>query len=160
VRKNVLALLMVLSSAVLPGSLGAQKNAVVVELFGPAVLGSVNYERLMLDHFTARAGIGATPGIFGGGATVSTPVTVSYLAGSGTHRLEVGGGVVMSYLLAPSELEEGQLRANEGFQRLHATGTLAYRWQQAGGFYRIGFTPVLDDDGIQPLFGLSVGVGF
>lgn len=162
-RRLFLASLMMLSAA-LPSRLDAQdRNAVYAEVFGNVLLGSFNYERVLVDGFTARVGIGGIPAGFEVGATLQAPLMLNYLVDlGGPHRAEVGGGAMLIYLFPPPETESLEPRADQGFQRPEATATLAYRWQPAGrgGFYKLGFTPTLRRNEILPLFGLSAGVTF
>jgi hypothetical protein len=165
VRASVLLSLLVLCAGVVPGEAEAQQrknNALVVDVFGPAVLGSINYERRISGGLMARAGVGGIPAGLDAGATLNAPLMVSYVAGQGVHRAEVGAGVVLVYDLPYRGDSPEGLYAQRGFDRPELTGALAYRWHPHGndGYYRLGFTPVLRDRGIAPLFGLSVGVGF
>ena len=147
----------------LPGALDAQRNAVYAELFGNALLGSINYERVVVDRVSVRTGLGAVPGMFEVGARVHAPVMLTYVAGHGQHRLEAGGGVVLMYVLPYSGPDQGYGDADHGFARPEATGTLGYRWQPAGRgglIYRAGLTPWFRRDEIVPLFGVSAGMAF
>lgn len=165
-RRIASLLAAVLCAAAAPA--GAQQNAVHVEALGPAVLGSVNYERIAWDRVSARVGIGAVPEIFEVGTTLHAPLMLNVFIGRGEHRLETGAGMVAVYVLPHSDPEnETQEVAHAGFRRPDLTGTLAYRWQPGaesrlkGGVYRLGFTPVMRPGGtVYPLFGISAGVVF
>ena len=73
-----------------------QANTVYFELFGNGLLYSVNYDRMITDNISVRAGYG--------GLSVSSastmedvkitmmPVLGNYLMGGGNHKLEIGAG--------------------------------------------------------------------
>ena len=167
-RRRLVSLLagILCAAAAAPGA-SAQQNALHVEVFGPAVLGSINYERIAWDRVSARVGIGAVPAIFESGTSLNAPVMVNYFFGRGEHRVETGAGIVAVYVLPHSRPDGGADVAEAGFRSPELTGTLAYRWQPGlesrlrGGVYRIGFTPVMRRDGAgYPLFGISAGMLF
>src|SRR5688572_14521076 len=81
----------------------AAANTIHFELLGSGILYSINYDRLFTHNFAGRIGY-----MYLSGDATSTdpadpkvtvsisllPITGSYLAGPGNHRLEVGGGPV------------------------------------------------------------------
>lgn len=105
------------------------------------------------ERLSLRAGAGILPNfsIFWSDESTLTiaPLTLNYLAGSGSHRMELGGGIIFG-------LWDGSSLGILG------TGTLGYRYQplQGGLMFRIGFTPVFAVEGIYPLAGVSAGVTF
>jgi hypothetical protein len=131
-----------------------------VEVFGPSILGSLNYERMIGTNFSARAGVGWIPG-FDVGARLHTPLMLNFIVGEGQHRLEAGAGAVVVYALNRGIEEDESVHA--GFRAPYATGTLAYRLEPAegstlhGGIYRVGLTPVYSDGTLYPAVGLSAG---
>jgi hypothetical protein len=143
-----------------PGLCAQGGDAFHVEAFGPSTLGSVSYERMIGTRFSARAGLGWTPG-FDTGAQLHTPLMLSVIAGSGAHRLEAGAGAVLVYALNRGIEEDEDVHT--GLRRPYATGTLAYRLEPGegsalhGGIYRVGFTPAYFDGEIHPGFGVSAG---
>ncbi|HEX6368103.1 MAG TPA: hypothetical protein VF006_04160 [Longimicrobium sp.] len=143
-----------------PGLHAQGSDAFHVEAFGPAILGSVNYERLVGSHLSARVGVGWMPG-FDVGDALHTPMMINVIAGRGKHRVEAGAGAVLVYALNRGIEEEADVRL--GFRRTYTTGTLAYRLEPAegsalhGGIYRVGLTPVYFDGEMYPLFGVSAG---
>jgi|GEM_PF-4924872 len=150
-----------LLSATLAAPLAAQgSDAFHVEAFGSATLGSVNYERMMGESFSARVGVGWLPRI-DLGDQLQAPLMVNVLAGRGVHRLEAGAGAVLVYALNRGLEEDATVRT--GFRTPYAAGTLAYRLEPAqgsalhGGIYRAGFTPVYFDGELHPSFGVSAG---
>jgi hypothetical protein len=154
------------AALIVPAGLRGQQNAVHVEVLGPAVLGSVNYERMFARSFSARVGLGYMPEIFEVRGRVQAPLLLNTFLGSGEHRVEAGAGVVMIYALAHSRPEEEQNFEPAGFEKPDLTGTLAWRWQPGEtsplrrGIYRAGFTPVLHEGEVIPLVGLSAGFTF
>jgi hypothetical protein len=130
------------------GAGGHGDNAFHVEAFGPSILGSLNYERMIGSNFSARAGVGWMPG-FDIGARLHTPL------------LEAGAGAVLVYALKRGIEEDESVQA--GFRAPYAAGTLAYRLEPSetsslhGGIYRVGLTPVYSNGVLYPSFGLSAG---
>lgn len=154
------------AAILLPAGLRAQENAIHVEVLGPAVLGSVNYERIFAGTFSARVGLGYMPEMLEYRGRVQAPVLLNTFLGRGEHRVEAGAGVVMLYALRHSRPEEEQNFAEPGFLKPDLTGTLAWRWQPGEtsplhrGIYRAGFTPVVHNGTVYPLVGLSAGFTF
>lgn len=151
-----------LSAALLfitPELVAQGNDAFHAEVNGAAILGSVNYERMVGSNFSARVGLGWLPGL-DYGSEVLAPVMVNYLAGSGVHRLEVGAGAVLAYGLGGGIEEDAEAA---GFDQPYATATVAYRLEPGersslhGGIYRIGFTPLYFDGELYPSFGVSAG---
>lgn len=134
-------------------------NALHAEVGGAAVLGSINYERVIGGSVSARVGLGWLPGLDYGDELLA-PLMLNFLAGRGVHRLEVGAGAVLAYALGGEV--EGEV-APAGWEETYAAGTLAYRMEPAegsafhGGIYRVGFTPVYNNGEMYPLFGVSAG---
>jgi hypothetical protein len=132
------------------------KNALYVDLLGPGLLYSLNYDREIIPDLSARIGIsymslGASSG--DGSASVSfsylaVPITASYLGiGSQNNCLELGGGpVIMNFKgsgLVKSNDES--VSAGASVTTLALTGMAGYRHQPAdGGFvFRIGVSPMM-----------------
>ena len=161
-----LILACVLGTAASAQEVRAPRNALYVEMLGPAMLGSLNYERIAGDRVSLRVGLGGIPEIFEVSTTLSAPVLVNLFIGSGEHRLETGAGIVAVYVLPHSEPGAWERVSEPGFRRTELTGTLAYRWQPGagsifpGGVFRAGFTPVLRGETVYPRFGFSVGAAF
>lgn len=104
------------------------RNAIYLEVLGNSVLGCLNYERMIGESFSVRIG-----------ALFTATAMINYFIGSGSHKLEIGGG------------------ATFGYGYLGPTLTLGYRYQpKEGGFvFKAGFTPF---DGVVPTFS-SAGSG-
>jgi hypothetical protein len=135
------------------------RNAIYVEAGGNAGLFSVNYERMLTGQVAARVGLAALGG--GGGDNETSifivPVMVSYLAGRGVGKAEIGVGGGYS----SGQLDFGEL-GDVGLDGGYATATLGYRLQRPdGGFvFRIGFTPLLINGDVWPWIGASFGHAF
>ncbi|HZG43067.1 MAG TPA: hypothetical protein VEY93_08905 [Longimicrobium sp.] len=139
----------------------AQNHALHMEIFGPGLLASANYERVVADRFSGRVGIGWFPG-FGIGDRLLAPLMANVLVGGGPHRLEAGGGIVMVYALNRG-IEEDLSVPGHGFRRPYAAATLAYRLEVAtgefeGGIIRLGVTPLLFDDEVVTSISASAGI--
>ena len=137
------------------------QNALHVELLGPGLLGSANYERVVANRFSARVGIGWLPG-FDSGDQLLAPVMANVLLGGGPHRLEAGGGMVVVYALNRGPAEDLS-DPGQGFRRPFAAGTLAYRLEPAtgefkGGILRLGVTPLVFDHKVVTSVTASAGI--
>lgn len=147
-------------------------NTIHFELLGSGILYSINYDRLFTHNFAGRVGWM----YFSGDAKTDDPdndpkvtftmnlipITGSYLAGPGNHRLEIGGGPTLAFFSA--DIEDGvQGISSSGLATI--TGIFGYRYQPMdGGFnFRIAFTPHIIINGhppFQPWGGLSLGYTF
>lgn len=127
-----------------------------VELFGNCVLYSLNYDRMLTDAVSLRAGFmylaSARETI------MMIPLMASYLFGSGNHKVELGAGLLVTN--GPAEATE----IASGFAlgpwgSVWGTAVVGYRYApREGGFlFRAGFTPTFN---VLPLFGVSVGYAF
>lgn len=139
------------------------QNSVYVELLGNGIFYSVNYDRRFSNHFSGRAGFM----VINGQSEQPTddqigvailPVTGNYLAGSGSHRLELGAGLLFG--VAGGDLEEYGTVSGAGVAGV--TTTFGYRYQPLdGGFlFRVGLTPFYSDGRPQLWGGLSLGYAF
>ncbi len=132
------------------------KNSLYLELGGNALAYSINYDRLLNDDFSVRAGIGffSTDLDEGGSSSIAgIPILANYLLGSGNSRLELGAGLLIvtgSFDLAG---------ASESDAAVAGTGTFAYRFQkpEGGVFFKAGFTPIIVGGSFIPWFGVSIG---
>lgn len=155
------------------------KNAIYLDLLGPGLFYSINYDRVIVDDVSARIGfsyfsVGASATDASGAATASAefsywavPITVSYLGiGSDTHMLELGGGASIISFSGSGLLESDDAAVGGGTSV--TTGALTamagYRRQPAdGGFvFRIGASPVktFGVPGILPWGYMSLGAAF
>jgi hypothetical protein len=154
------------------------KNAIYVDLLGPGLFYSVNYDRMLIDDLSARIGFsylsfGASAGDGTGAGTASAefsywavPITVSYLGiGSENNMLEVGGGPVIMNVAGSGVVETDDTASGaEASATLFAmTAMVGYRHQPAdGGFvFRVGASPVMAlGAGLLPWGYLSLGAAF
>ncbi|HEU4583971.1 MAG TPA: hypothetical protein VFS67_37195 [Polyangiaceae bacterium] len=132
------------------------KNALYVDLLGPGLIYSLNYDREIVPDLSARIGIsymslGASSS--DGSASVSfsylaIPITASYLGiGSQNNCLELGGGPVIMNFKGSGLIESNDesVSAGASVTTLALTGMAGYRHQPAdGGFlFRIGVSPMM-----------------
>jgi hypothetical protein len=101
---------------------GPPKNALFVESYGVGIYSLVgipsgNYERRVTRHVALRTGI----------SPLYVPLMVNVIAGSGSHHIEAGGGILVAPPLPPRWGVRG-------------VGTLGYRHQAAEGglLFRVG----------------------
>lgn len=133
---------------------------VFLEVGGPGLAISGNYDaRFGKTHNKWGYRVGA--GYFGsGGNTVFTvPLQINYLYGAGDHMLELGAGTTFLHSRGDTNGHFWQFDNITGFI---ATGTIGYRYQPVGGHLnlRIAFVPIIYDEGLMPIGGLSVGYTF
>lgn len=161
----------------LSGPLAAQtilsepaRNAVFLELGGNGGLYSVNFERQFTNRLTLRMGCGAftltdAPFCFSSCddstaevRMVLAPLLVNYLHGSGNHKLELGGGVVVG----EESRSDHTGRADRPDIHAAVTGVLGYRYQRpaAGLIFRAGATPIYAGGEFFPLIGVSLGYAY
>lgn len=138
------------------------QNGIYLEIGGNGLLYSLNYDRRFSEHVSGRVGLM----IFEGQSEQATddrlgvaivPVMANYLAGGGSHRLELGGGLLLGAAGADTE-EYGNI---SGAGLTGVTTTFGYRYQpRGGGFtFRAGLTPFYS--GRPQLWGgLSLGYSF
>lgn len=154
------------------------KNAIYLDLLGPGLLYSINYDRVLVDDLSARIGfsyfgVGASATDSTGTTTASAefsywaiPLTVSYLGiGSDTHMLEVGGGGAIVNFSGSGLLESDDQEVGAGASVTTGalTALVGYRRQPAdGGFvFRVGLSPMMAfEGGFLPWGYLSLGAAF
>lgn len=143
------------------------KNSLQLELAGPTVIYSLNYERILYnrDRFktAAQAGISYYPPSTGM-RDIWIPIGVNEIFSMGVHHIEAGLGY-MAIIEASRDENNEPVEWNWNHM---LTARLGYRYQKPEGhlILRAGFTPVFelgsfpDGDYFHPLGGLSVGYGF
>jgi hypothetical protein len=155
------------------------KNAIYLDLAGPGLFYSLNYDREIMPDLSARIGISYFS--IGGSASAgdtsvsaefaywAVPITASYLGiGSKSNMLELGGGPVImhmkvsgSALFTPTDQKGGAAYSST---MLAMTAMAGYRHQpEDGGFvFRIGLSPekIFGVPGIWPTGYLSLGAAF
>jgi hypothetical protein len=155
------------------------KNAIYLDLAGPGLFYSLNYDRELMPDLSARIGFSyfsigakATAGDTSASAEFgywAVPITASYLGiGSKSNMLELGGGPVIMHMkvsgdafFKPSDQKAG---ASYSATMLAMTALAGYRHQpEDGGFvFRIGLSPekIFGVPGIWPTGYLSLGAAF
>lgn len=154
------------------------KNAIYLDLAGPGLIYSLNYDREIIPDLSARIGIsylsmGASATDGSGTTTASAefsylaiPITASYLGiGSENNMLEVGGGPVIMNFSGSGliESDDEEVQAGGSVTTVALTGIAGYRHQPAdGGFvFRIGLSPLMVfNAGFLPWGYLSLGAAF
>lgn len=137
-------------------------NSVYLELLGNGLFYSINYDHRFSNHWGGRIGL-----MFIGGQSDQSndkigvailPVMANYFVGSGSHRLELGAGLI--FAAAGGTLENYGSFSGGGLGGL--TSTIGYRYQPAGGgfLFRVGATPFYSDGRAQLSGGLSLGYAF
>lgn len=125
------------------------QNALYVELGGNGAWYTVNYERFIRSDASIRVGamymsITASAGDASANATwAALPVMFQYLGvASGSHALELAGGVSFNYLSGTASTTEATAMSS-GFIPA-GTATIGYRYSNPdGGFvFRAGYTPL------------------
>lgn len=122
-------------------------NSVFVEGLGAGFFYSLNYERIVFDDFGLRVGAEYAPLQSTWSAferyAFSFPLTLNYLGvSSGSHALELGAGMSLSYSKG-----ESLLATKPGFE-IFGIGVAGYRFQSVkGGFQlRAGLTTLFGND--------------
>lgn len=129
-----------------------RKNSVQLELGGPALFYSLNYERVLLNKprlkTTGEVGISLIP--LDHLYLIVTPA-VNQLISFGSHHAEVGAGILFGYT---------------GISYFYIISRIGYRYQRPSArfFFRIRHTPFfVESEGIYhylPWGGISLGYTF
>ena len=143
----------------------AQSNTIYFELLGNGLAYSLNYDRMVTDKISVRAGYG---GLTVSNSTVSSgvivtedikitliPVLANYLRGEGNHKLEMGGGIVLVSVDYTGNVADVDFSlAADG---AIPTGNLGYRYQKSEGgfFFKASLCPFFAETMVT-----SVGLGF
>lgn len=133
-----------------------KENSIFFEVFGSGGELSLNYEKLIEEKFSVRAGFGLTGVAFRQGLAI--PFGVSYLAGRQNHYLEIGvGGSYIDFDKDKTDDVMYDLKEDQ----LVGTGLLGYRFLGDYGYtFRLAFTPALTKDGFEPMGGAIFGYAF
>ena len=178
---NALKRTIVLLITVTAVSNGFSQNIFHLELFGPGLLASLNYERMLSEKFSARIGMGGlnTEGKYdlsddnsdldlsfeiGKDEAIrvtAIPIGVNYLMG-GNHKFEVGGGTnILKFGGGKNHVELlGQDLKKDLSGFYYGFG---YRYQKTTGgllFRFTGYWLTFGDAGGLPWFGMAFGWAF
>jgi hypothetical protein len=147
---------------------GYARNTVFVEGLGPGFLYSLNYDRLIMPDISVRVGFSSwsLPALFllinGEIRIVDFPIMVNYLVGHDASRLELGIGLMPTFLsLHGEEIFLGSVVDGKAGM-VFGTATVGFRYQpkEGGLIFRIGFTPVFTFKKFLPWAGVSLGAAF
>ena len=134
---------------------------VYLELGGPGLAISANYDTRFhkeRNGWGYRVGVGFFSS--GGNTVFTVPFQVNYLIGEHALMLELGAGT--TFLNSTGTNVGNSKWEFDKITGFIATGTIGFRYQpeQKGLNFRIGFVPILYDEGIIPAGGISVGYTF
>lgn len=144
-----------------------KKNSLQLELVGPTVFYSLNYERILINggrfKTAAQLGISYYPPKMGM-RDIWFPMGINEIISFGNHHIEAGIG----YMPIREAYRDPDLQVREWFWSHMVTGRIGYRYQKPNGhlILRAAFTPVLEidilghGDEFHPLGGVSVGYSF
>jgi hypothetical protein len=145
------------------------RNCLYLELLGTGILYSVNLEHRFDRHWSGRMGFTAfsVPAVAFAEPEVSIgvlgfPVLMTYLAGSRSHFLEMGAGVLILNVSADGRDIWFGLDVNGQMTAVLGAAAIGYRYQPAnGGFlFRIGLTPLTSFPHSFVSVGMSLGAAF
>ncbi|WP_295672096.1 hypothetical protein [uncultured Mucilaginibacter sp.] len=153
-------------SLALDSSLKTRAQNVFVELGGPGLYFSANYDTRFSkrrDGIGGRIGVGYLDNY--GSSFTSVPVQLNYLLGKKSKYFEAGLGVTWVYFKAPGNVYSDIIyfnRTQGGKSTVLGTMTFGYRYQPVdGGFsFRASFNPLFNSSNFEPYGGLSVGYTF
>lgn len=137
---------------------GARAQNIFVQLGGPGLLLSLNYDTRFVNR---HDGIGAT---FGAGyvsisdnSLLTIPVQLNYLLGKNSRYFELGVGA--TYISSKGDKRDF-LSLNDAKSTI-GTMTIGYRFQpEDGGFnYKASLTPLFNSSTFFPFFG-GVAIGY
>jgi hypothetical protein len=146
-------------------------NALYIELAGPGLLYSLNYEYRFSQKFSVRAGLSMWS-IDSLDLLIlqiknfkyrSFPLMINYMTGKRSSHFELGLGIMPLFVQGDFTvfyfLDAGETSKTN---HLLGIGTIGYRYQRnEGGFiFRAGATPVFSSSGGAFTFGISLGYGF
>ncbi len=144
---------------VLPARLSSQeqdaRNRVYLELLGPGIAYSFNYERALGRDLGIRVGASGWPE--SGVQYVLGFAMMMARLGHGAHSAILGAGAGVAWFVDVDILETTDVVGGYGM------AAIGYQWQPKprGFFLRLSYTPLFGSGGVAPLWGgLSVGVAF
>lgn len=141
-----------------PMGTSANASQIYVELFGPGIFYSINYDGRFGKYengFGMRAGLSGAGD--GSGGYFAVPVQFNYLLGNNGQYLELGAGA--TFVSAAIDLWDNTSSTNH----VAGTATIAFRKQpfgKKGITWRLAFSPFIVGGGFIPWGGFSVGYRF
>ena len=158
----IIAALTVIISYVKPATAqtvtGARAQNIFVELGGPGLLLSLNYDTRFVNRHDGIGGrIGAGYVSISDNSLLTIPVQLNYLLGKNNRYFELGIGA--TYINGKGD-ERDFLSLNNA-KSIIGTMTIGYRYQpEDGGFhFKASLNPVFNSSTFFPLFG-GVGIGY
>ncbi|RCH56502.1 hypothetical protein DJ568_01190 [Mucilaginibacter hurinus] len=142
---------------------GKRAQNVYLEVGGPGLSISANYDTRFGDHrdgLGGRVGVGYLPAAFF--SIVAIPVQLNYLLGKKSHFLELGAGA--TYLKIGDDNgndKDNKFLSFNAITGVMGTATVGYRYQPVnGGFnFRVSANPIVEET-VQFTGGISVGWTF
>jgi hypothetical protein len=134
-------------------------NAVYIEVLGPGVFYSVNYERCFSEMTTVRIGLSTwEKADF---SFVGIPLLVNYLVGQYNSKLELGIGIEYVNIDVDIGSDNFLLISGTG-SYVMGVGSIGYRYQPLDGgmHFRFVLNPMLIMGEMRITAGMSIGVSF
>ena len=143
------------------------RNAIYVEVLGPGIAYSINYEYRIIKQIGLRAGFSSwsmSTNLFssnGKSKFTEFPLIVNYLVGDNNDHLELGLGMVVGFISTKDKSFFGSDYSSKDHFSI-GTATIGYRMEpNDGGFmFRIAFTPFFTFKNVWPFGGISFGYAF
>jgi hypothetical protein len=137
---------------------GARAQNIFVELGGPGLLLSANYDTRFVNRHDGIGGrIGAGYVSISDNSLLTIPVQLNYLLGKNNRYFEIGIGATF----VNSKGDENDFLSFDDAKGTIGTMTFGYRYQpEDGGFhFRAALTPLFNSSNFFPFFG-GVGLGY
>lgn len=151
---------------------GLHRSSIYLELLGQGGLYSLNYDLKVSPKISLRAGISVW-----GFKSIdfiffqmnefkfrSFPIMVNYLPGKRSSRLELGLGIMPTYISTGGGSVFYLIHSDEPTKEtiFPLVGNIGYRYQPEDGgiMFRAGLTPSLSSGGPGLSFGISIGFSF
>jgi len=143
------------------------RNAIYVELLGPGIAYSINYDYRITKQIGFRVGFSSwstSTSLFsssGKTSFIEFPLLINYLVGNSTNHLELGLGMVVGSI-SDKDKFFGRSDYSSKYHLGIGTATIGYRMEpKNGGFmFRIAFTPFFTFKDAWPFGGISFGYAF
>ena len=131
------------------------RNRVYLDVFGPGLLYSLNYERAFGQRFGLRLGAAASP-LSGFSYLLSFGMLTATFGGP-VHALHAGLGAGIAWFIDVDILENPDALGGYG------VFSVGYQFQPRprGVFFRLAYTPIFNFQVIEPLWGgVTIGWAF